>query len=420
MPPFNGRVDSMDSLLLTHLAIALLAAVPVAALIVHVLHKAPGSVRNTALEIYRRQLSEIDRDAASGQIGEEEAKSTRNAVARRMLAADRDFRNSPTPGTAPRRATRALSIVVILALVPGSILVYLIVGQPGTPDQPIAKRLEAIENLRATRPTQQEALQMQESPSVAVEAFDPEYLGLVDQLRAAVADKPNDPEGLRLLAFHESRLGIHTAAAQHQERLLELLAEDATAEDYAQLAEYLILAASGYVSPEAEDAIDAALRINPRQVQARFYAGLAHAQIGRSDLAFAVWHKLSEFEETPETMLVALSELLPAVALQAGIRYTVPPRFDSGPTSEQIESAAQLTGEQRQQMIEDMVAGLESRIKQKGGSAEEYARLIWSLHVLGRTQRAGETWLEAKDLFMDDEAAMTLLERTAGSAGLLQ
>ena len=57
----------------------------------------------------------------------------------------------------------------------------------------------------------------------------------------------------------------------------------------ADLAEMMILAAGGYVSTEAKDALDLALDRMPDLGPARYYQGQYLAQTGRPDLAYRVW-----------------------------------------------------------------------------------------------------------------------------------
>ena len=402
----------------TQLAIALAISVPVAALVVVALFRSLTPPSNTALEIYRRQLAEVDHDVSSGQISQTDAAATRNVIARRMLASDREFRKNPSPGSASRSTTLLLSTIAFIVLVPGTILLYLLIGQPGMPDQPFAKRLAAIEDTRLNRPSQEERLaELQQIPQ-SESVTDVQTEELVARLRQVIAEYPDDARGLELLARHEALLGNHMAAAEAQQQLIDVLAASAGPDQYAQLAEFLILAAAGYVSPEAEQALDAALQINPQQVRARYYIGLMHAQTGRPDLAFASWQIISELDETPPEIKELLAELFPVVAAQAGIRYSAPPANPVELSQEQIEDAAQLTEAERQEMIANMVEGLETRLEQEGGSADEHAKLIWSLHILGRTQRAIEAWKRARNIFADSQTELAAIDQAARAAGL--
>lgn len=92
----------------------------------------------------------------------------------------------------------------------------------------------------------------------------------MDKLRATVAARPDDLR-LELLAQNEARLGNYAAAHLAQAWLVAAKASASTAQDHAALAEMLILAAGGYVSPEAGAALQAALSRDAQNGSARFY-----------------------------------------------------------------------------------------------------------------------------------------------------
>src|SRR5271169_1901213 len=83
--------------------------------------------------VYKDQLQEVDRDRASGLIGEAEAEAARLEVSRRLLsAADAQ---PPNAGEAPaaaapqrRRRAAAIAALVILPLAPAGL--YMAVGSP--------------------------------------------------------------------------------------------------------------------------------------------------------------------------------------------------------------------------------------------------------------------------------------------------
>jgi cytochrome c-type biogenesis protein CcmH len=83
----------------------------------------------------------------------------------------------------------------------------------------------------------------------------PEREELVARLRTIMEQRPDDAQGMALLASNEAALGNFRAARLAQERLIDLLGEEATGAHHIDLAEMMILAAGGYVSPEAEAAL---------------------------------------------------------------------------------------------------------------------------------------------------------------------
>ena len=61
-------------------------------------------------------------------------------------------------------------------------------------------------------------------------------------------------------------------------------------------------------------------------------------------------------------------------------------------------------------MIRGMVEGLAGRLADEGGPAEDWARLIASLGVLGETERAAAILAEARDAFAASAADLALLD----------
>lgn len=365
------------------------------------------------LAVYRAQLAEVDRDIERGLIGSADAKGLRNEIARRILDLDRQ-----PPAASSRRVdgSDAVPLAVAAAALVGSILLYGRLGAPDYPAFPHAERIAAAERLRAERPSQAEA---EASAPPAAVAPDPAYSELVDQLRASTVEHPEKVEGFRLLAQHEANLGNLAAAARAKAREMALLgADQVTATDHAGLADLMIRAAGGIVTAEAETELQAALALDPTLGTARFYAGLAEAQYGRPDLAFAIWQPLHE-ESPPDAPWVGfLDEQLGFVAAAAGVDYE--PRVSGGPDAADVAAAAALSAEDRDEMIRGMVSGLETRLMAEGGSAMEWVQLLEALAVLGEPDRAGLAWAEAKRRLAGDADALAQVQAAAEQAGITQ
>ena len=75
---------------------------------------------------------------------------------------------------------------------------------------------------------------------------------------------------------------------------------------------------------------------------------------------------------------------------------------------------------EQDEMIAGMVAQLSDRLANEGGTATDWARLISSYGVLDDTDAARAVWVEARDVFGADEAAMQVLTEAARSAGVLE
>ncbi|MGR3200422.1 MAG: tetratricopeptide repeat protein, partial [Paracoccus sp. (in: a-proteobacteria)] len=302
-------------------------------------------------------------------------------------------------------------------LIAAAAALYLREGVPGAPDMPLQARVAAADAAYRDRPTQAEAeAAAPPRPEPDLTGTDPEYLDMIKQLRAAVARTPEDPQGLQLLATHEMRLGNLPAARDAQERLVRIAGDDATAAQLMQLATLMIEAAGGLVTPEAEAVLAKALAKDRDQPQARYLQGVLLIQNGRPDRAFPIWSRL--LEEGPETApwIPSIRAAIADLAWLAGDADYTPPALP-GPDADAMAAAEDLSPQDRQQMIEGMVAGLQQRLATEGGSPAEWARLVNALGVLGRTDQARAVVDEARARFPAPDA-FAPIEEAARAAGL--
>ncbi|KAF0676698.1 c-type cytochrome biogenesis protein CcmI [Profundibacterium mesophilum] len=407
---------------MTFWLVAFAIAATVAGIVTMVLLRSERSASAGAqsVSVYRDQLEEIERDLERGTIAETEAARLRTEISRRLIEADRRAgadRTSP----APRAASAIAAAVTVLVILAGGGALYLSTGAPGYPDLPLAHRIALVEQARTERPRQPDAEEAALSSLPRAQEVDPAFLELMRKLRGAVAERPDDQQGYQLLARNEARLGNFGAAAQAQMQLVQLRGAEASATEITQAAEFLILAAGGYVSPEAETALDAALARDPSNGRARYLKGLTHAQVGRPDLAFGLWRQLLEDSPPDAPWLPPIREQIVELAQLAGVRYD-PPEGSAlpGPDAAQIAAAEDMSDEDRQQMIRSMVAGLSDRLITEGGTRAEWERLFGALSVLGDSAGIDAAWEAAQLNFAgtaQDRAAVEAAARAAGASG---
>lgn len=372
------------------------------------------------LRVYRDQLREVEKDLARGVVDAADADRVRAEISRRILAADAAMRSEVVEADARKGAPLLVGVTLAAALIGGSLWMYLTIGAPGYGDLALRDRIELAEEARANRPSQQMA---QESlPAyVAPPDVSPDYVALVEQLRETVRSRPDDLQGHILLVQNEANLGNYVGAAEAQERVLAIRGENATSEDYVTYADMLVIAAGGYVSPEAEAMLGEALSRDPTNGTARYYFGLMLAQTGRPDSAFRIWDQL--LREGPEDALwiQAILSQIEELAFRAGVNYQLPeigsgrsaPR---GPDAADIAAAGEMTPGERLEMIQSMVQGLSDRLANEGGPVEDWAQLITALGVLDRTGAARVVYENAVEVFADDTRALDLLLRAGQRA----
>ncbi len=379
------------------------------------------------MQVYRDQLREVDRDLERGVITPAEAERVRLEVSRRLLAAKHKAEDLPSAaGAGPSPVLAGLVAVLIFA---GAFVLYRQLGAPGYPDMPIADRLAVAERLHQNRMSQAEAearAPKREQPPGVTQR----HLELMDKLRAAMVKRPDDLEGQQLLADNEARLGNFAAARKAQQRVIEIKGDQANAADFVNLADLMALAADGYISPEAEAALQRALAVDPRNGGARYYMGLMYAQIGRPDLAFEMWRTLLD-ESLPQAPWVPpIRDQIELVARDAGITYRLPPEpapnagGDApvaglpGPSAADVAAAQEMSAQDRNAMIRSMVDRLSTRLASDGGTAKEWARLIGALGVLGETDRAAKAWADAQQVFAGTPADLDVVRAAAENAGV--
>ncbi|WP_425101297.1 c-type cytochrome biogenesis protein CcmI [Tropicibacter sp. S64] len=373
------------------------------------------------LQVYRDQLAEIDRDAARGVIPSEEAERLRTEVSRRILAADAKAQTAGHSREASGYSGMLAAMLAVL-IVGGGAGTYIILGAPGYPDLPLAGRIAAAKEARENRPGQ--AVAEENLPPAAPVDAPAEYTELVQKLRAAVAERPDDLRGHMLLARSEAALGNFTEAWKALARVTELKGDQVTAKDYADLADMMVIAAGGYVSPEAQKALEEALARDPRNGVARYYGGLMMAQTGRPDVAFRMWDQLLRESEPDAPWLPAIREQIQELAFRAGeTDYQIPgvtPPMLRGPSAGDVAAAQDMTPEARMEMIRGMVGQLSDRLATEGGTPEEWARLISSLMVLGDADQARAIWAEAQTRFAETPEALATIRAAAERAGIAE
>jgi cytochrome c-type biogenesis protein CcmH len=111
------------------------------------------------------------------------------------------------------------------------------------------------------------------------------------------------------------------------------------------------------------------------------------------------------------------------MAQRAGVNYQIPAIGSAptnGPTASDIEAASDMTGGERLEMIEGMVAGLSDRLATDGGPPEDWAQLIGALGVLGRKDQAFSIFKNAETVFVNNASAMDMITRAAQRAGVAE
>ncbi|WP_299628210.1 c-type cytochrome biogenesis protein CcmI [uncultured Tateyamaria sp.] len=406
--------DTLFWILTAMLTLAVVGALSAALLLGRRETRAPAAYD---LDVYRDQLKEVERDLARGVVSEADAERARTEVSRRILAADAALQSAEE--TRGGSGGIVVAAVTSLAVAGGAYYIYLELGAPGYGDLALADRIERAETVRDERPNQATAEASLTDRGGPPPGTSPDYVALVERLRQTVASRPDDLQGHVLLTQSEAQLGNFAAAHAAKARVIDLKGDAATAQDFSDYADLMILAAGGYVSPEAEAVLEGTLAMDPGNGTARYYFGLMMSQTGRPDTALRVWDQLLR-EGPPDAPWMPLIEgQIDTMAMRAGVNYARPViGTGRGPTADQIEAAGDMTPSERMDMIQGMVTGLSERLATEGGAVEEWAQLISALGVLGQMGQADAVFRNAMQVFGEDPRAVDILNEAADRVGL--
>ena len=340
--------------------------------------------------VYRDQLDEVDRDRKAGLIGEAEAQAARVEVSRRLIAAaDRtEFDHSPSVGSSLwRRRAAAVAAVVVLPLVAAAL--YLANGSPQLPGQPLEARLRGVH----------------QDTSIAV---------LISQAEAHLERNPNDARGYEVLAPVYLRVGRFSDAVNARRKLITLSGENA--ERQSDLGEALVAAANGIVTADAKSAFERALVLEPGELKAKFYIGIAAEQDGDRGKAAAIWSQMIDKAPAGAPWLPMVRDALTRVG--AAPPKAAAPAAATGPSVEDVAAAGTMSEKDRDEMVRGMVARLANRLKENGSDVEGWQRLLRAYVVLGERDKAHEAAADAKRALASDPDKLHKIEEMLKSLGL--
>jgi cytochrome c-type biogenesis protein CcmH len=360
------------------------------------LARAHSAQCGSELAVYRDQLDEIARDRSAGLIGEAEADAARVEVSRRLLnAADAaEFRHTIAIGS-PLWRRRAAAVAGLVLLPVGAIALYLTLGSPQFPGEPLQARLRAIHNDR----------------SVA---------SLVAQVEQHLAQNPNDARGYAVLAPVYLQVGRLQDAVNARRKVLALGGE--TADGQADLGEALTAAANGIVTSDAKGAFERAVTLDASEPKARFFLGVAAQQDGDRAKAAAIWQDMlkSAPADAPwvATVQRALTEVSVAPSAPPAVVAAPPAAGAPGPSTNDVATASQMTEQDRNTMIRGMVARLADRLRENGNDIEGWQRLLRAYVVLNERDKAQAAAGDARRALSSDPDKLRQIEDTIKTLGL--
>ncbi|HYW72879.1 MAG TPA: c-type cytochrome biogenesis protein CcmI [Pyrinomonadaceae bacterium] len=225
--------------------------------------------REANILVYKDQQRELAADFQNGLIGQEQYEQEKSELERRLL----EDVTSATAATSPQNATRTFTYGVAAFIPIGAIALYLAVGNPKGVTAPANPQMvpAAAGNQPGAMSDQQIAANIQK---------------LADHLK----ENPNDVQGWNMLGRSYMMQERFSDAATAYEKLTALSANDADA--WADYAEALALANGQNLAGKPTEAINRALKIDPKHQKALDLAGSAAFQAGDYKKALDYWQQL--------------------------------------------------------------------------------------------------------------------------------
>ena len=210
--------------------------------------------------------------------------------------------------------------------------------------------------------------------------------GLVPYLIARVRAQPQDVRAWRYLASAYMAASDPRDAAKALAKVIALSGKGDAGVD-AAYGEALVADNGGLVPDEAEDAFNAALKADPRNIPARFYLGMAKAAHNDRAGATLIWQGLLADVPSTAPLHQLLVDRLAMLTSQAGPGGAPNPRA--------------------------MVDMLAARLKADPNDALGWVRLMRAYTVLGETDKAKEALASARKTFAKNQDAQTAFTTAA-------
>lgn len=336
---------------------------------------APLERKTSALAIFTDQLAEVDRDMARGLISDTEADAARAEIKRRMIGADKE-------GAAQSDGSTGIwAVIAMAALIPiGGAGLYTLTGTPNVPSMPFAERADE----------QQDATELND---------------LITTLRRRLLEDPDGGEtrGWELLATTLMNQNRYGEAVQAWEQIVTR--EDVTSATWSQYAEALISMENGVVTQPAERAIEQSLALDPLNPAATFYKAITLDQAGQTiDGRNLMLARIAQETAEQPWMAFFLQEIN-RMGEGFGLDPLTMPDFPDaparGPSAADIQAAAEMSDEERQEFIRGMVGGLAARLEEEPEDLQGWLQLARAYAVLGERDNALSALTSAEPLIAD-------------------
>lgn len=310
---------------------------------------------------FKSQLTGIDTDEKTGRLAPKEAEAARAELARELVRHRQTL--SQIEKTVEKKWLGPVLALTSVLVIASSVGVYF---QLGTPDPSVLVPINQVAQLTPEQRAEQE-----------------NFARLLEQVEAQMLEDPSDVNGWSVLAPAYIRAGRYQDGVNAYRQILDLTPP--TADARTDLAEALLLMDGAEASNEVMALLASAAQSDPTHARSRFYLAAEATRLGQWDEAIAVWNELLGLANGDEPWIATAQNGL-AMATARGI------------TPEPTQPSAPADPEQAE-FIATMVAGLDERLNDEGGSIEEWTRLVQSYIVLGDLEKAQQNYQNAVTAF---------------------
>jgi cytochrome c-type biogenesis protein CcmH len=370
------------------LALTLMVAIAVAGVTVPLIRNRERKRRPTTLDVLKAQLADVESQRDSGQISAEDAHGLSTEIKRRIIAEGRVNEGTARPLDGHVLPYIAAGLAVLVAS--SAALLYMRVGRPD-----LAAAANFVENDASATP---QPGGFRDLP------------GIIEKLKARLAQSPNETQGWRLLGWAYLVTGKPSDAANAYARAIAL--DPRVAADHSAQGDALVQAAGGQVTPAALAAFHDATARDPNDARARYFLALFKEQQGDHEGAMADWIALLKSAPPDAPWLADVRAFVERVARTHGQDLS---KLLSGVATDtqNAPSAAQAGPVDPSRMIHAMVDKLAAELKANPRNQESWTELMRARMVLGETDAAKAAYRDAMSAFADAPSKQAELHHAA-------
>jgi len=327
------------------------------------IQKKKKSKKDLELDFLKNQLKQIEIDINAGSLEKSDGEYNRAKISRSILTILDPNKNALNHTSAPKNMTFALMIVIIFVLSFGTYITYSHLGNLDFQKELFLKTTPMSYDLKSSFLSQEDVesfikKKLKTAESNSKPTKNQPLIDLITKLKAVLEDRPNDLTGYKLLVKHSLEINDYITARKAQKTIIEILNTKVTSFEFSSYAEFCILAARNYVSPQAEAAIKMALKLNSKNNQAKFYSTLLLFQKDQPYNVEPIWIELIR-TEPPESKWVKLI-----------LRQILKIMSDGSKTFSTVTKSS------KSSLTLQALSEIEAQLELQGGSIEDWNDLI--------------------------------------------